>query len=189
MARPVLLPRGRRTARSARAGSRTSRSTSASCTRRRGSRSRTSRRSRSRCSRGSTTSGRTTRSSSCGGWPARTSRGSSTTAPAARTSTTIPRALPRLVAGEAPVQGHDHRARRHRRAAGRRARGHRPARGHARLRHVGQRSRDGDLARLRVLTVPQREGLDLGRRPARSRHRLVARDDRRRSSRPMGCSR
>ena len=81
------------------------------------------------------------------------------------------RALPRLVAGQAPVQGHDHRARRHRRPAGGRARGDRPARGHADLHLVRQRARDGDVARRRVLAVPQREGIDLGGRPARARHR------------------
>ena len=60
-----------------------------------------------------------------------------------------------------------------------RARGDRSAREHARLRHLGQRPGDGDLARRRVLAVPQRQGLDLGRRPAGAGHRLVARDDRR----------
>ena len=83
------------------------------------------------------------------------------------------RAVPRLVAGEAPVQGHDHRARRHRRPAGRRARSDRPARGHDRVRHVGQRPGDGDLARRRVLAVPQLQGLDVGGRPAGARHRLA----------------
>ena len=63
-----------------------------------------------------------------------------------------------IVTGEAPVQGHDHRARRHRRAAGRRARGDRPARGHDHLHLVRQRPRDGDLARRGVLAVPLRKG-------------------------------
>ena len=76
-----------------------------------------------------------------------------------------------VVAGEAPVQGHDHRARRHRRAAGRRARGDRPARGHARLHLVRQRAGDGDVARRRVHAVPLRQGLDVGGRPAGARHR------------------
>ena len=65
VARPLLLPRGRRTPRSGRSGSRTSRSTSASCTPRGAVRSRRSRRSRSRCSRCSTTSGPATPSTSC----------------------------------------------------------------------------------------------------------------------------
>ena len=69
------------------------------------------------------------------------------------------------------------------------ARGDRPARGHARLRHLGQRTGDGDLARRRVLAVPQRQGLDLGRRPAGAGHRLLAGDDRRRIARRTGSSR
>jgi len=56
----------------------------------------------------STTSGPPTRSTSSGAWPSRrvtsASRGSSTTAPAAPTSTITPRALPRLLAGQAPLQ-------------------------------------------------------------------------------------
>ena len=51
----------------------------------------------------------------------------------------------------------------------REARGHGPAREHARVRVVGQRPRDGDLARRGVHAVPLREGLDLGRRRARAR--------------------
>ena len=58
--------------------------------------------------------------------------------------------LPRPLAGQAPLQGHDHRARRHRRAAGGRARGDRSARRHAHLPLVRQRARDGELARLGV---------------------------------------
>ena len=100
------------------------------------------------------------------------------------------RAVPRVVAGEAPVQGHDRRARRHRRPARRRARGDRPARAHDDPRLVRQRARDGDLARLRLHAVPLREGLDLGRRRARAGHRVLARDDRRRSDerRPVRAS-
>ena len=88
------------------------------------------------------------------------------------------RTVPRELAGEAPVQGHDHRARRHRRSARRGARGDRPARGHAHLPLLRQRTRDGDVARRRVLAVPQREGLHVGGRPACAGHRRVAGDDR-----------
>ena len=52
-----------------------------------------------------------------------------------------PRAVSGLLPGEAPVQGHDHRARRHRRPPGGRARVHRPDGGHARVHLVRQRSR------------------------------------------------
>ena len=62
-----------------------------------------------------------------------------------------PRALPRLVAGQAPLQGHHHRARRHRGSPGGRARGDGPDGRHPDLRQLGQRPRDGDLARRRLL--------------------------------------
>ena len=58
------------------------------------------------------------------------------------------------------------------------ARGDRPARRHARVHHVRQRAGDGDVARHRVLAVPQREGLHVGGRPAGAGHRLLAGDDR-----------
>ena len=91
-----------------------------------------------------------------------------------------PRAVPRLLAGQAPLQGHHHRAGRHRGPPGRRAGGDRAAGGHPHLPLLGQRARDGDLARRRLLPVPERQGLDLGGGPAGAGHRGVARDDRRR---------
>ncbi len=77
--------------------------------------------------------------------------------------------LPREVAREAPVQGHASSS--STTSSGvwsRKLEAHRPAREHARLRLVRQRTRDGDLARRRVHAVPLREGLDLGRRRARA---------------------
>ncbi len=78
-----------------------------------------------------------------------------------------------LVTGEAPLQGHDHRARRHRRATGRRARGDRAGRGHADLPVLGQRPAHGELARRRLHPVPVGQGLDLGGRRAGARASLV----------------
>ena len=92
-----------------------------------------------------------------------------------------PRAVPRLVAGQAPLQGHHHRARRHRGPAGGRARGHRADGRHPRLHLVGQRARDGDVARRRLLALPQRQGIDLGGGPAGAGHLHLARHDRCRS--------
>ena len=80
-----------------------------------------------------------------------------------------------------PYKDTHRRARRHRRPARRRARRDRPARGHARLRLVRQRARDGDVARRRVHAVPLRQGLDVGGRRAGARRLSVAGDDRRRS--------
>ena len=78
-----------------------------------------------------------------------------------------------VVTGQAPVQGHDHRARRHRRPARRRRCDETgPARGHAHLRLVGQRAGDGDVARRRVHAVPLRQGLDVGGRRAGARRSL-----------------
>ena len=146
--------------------------------------SRTSRRSRSRCCRCSTTSGADysvdfIRSA----WPPETkpwflyhcTRG------AHFDNYPHERFLGRSPA-QAPVQGHHHRARRHRGAAGRGAAQDRPARGHAGLHLVGQRAGDGDVARRRLHAVPLRQGLDLGRRRARAGHLVVAGHDRGRAT-------
>ncbi len=60
---------------------------------------------------------------------------------------------------------------------------------HADLRVLGQRSRDGDLARRRLFALPQRQGLHLGGRSAGPGHRHLAGHDRRRPGRPTDCSR
>ncbi len=162
------------TPRSGRSGSRTSRSTSASSTPPAGARRRTWRRSPSPSCRSSTTSGPTTRSTSSGAWAP--SPGADRTPvvplplhPGRPLRQLPPRALPRLVAGQAPLQGHHHRARRHRRPPGGRARGDRTDGGHPDLHQLGQRARDGDLARRRLLALPQRQGLDVGGRSAGAR--------------------
>ena len=131
---------------------------------------RTSRRSRSRCCRCSTTSGATYSVDFIERMAGERQAVVPLPLHARRALRQLPaRALPRLVAGEAPVQGHDRRARRHRRAAGRGA-----ARRRGQLENtlifvtVGQRPGDGDLARRRVLAVPLREGLDVGGRRARA---------------------
>ena len=141
--------------------------------RRAAARPRTSRRSRSRCSRCSTTSGRLLASTSS----ARMAGDDAAVVPLPlhprRALRQLPaRAVPRHVAGQAPVQGHDHRARRHRRPPGRR-RSRRPASSSDTLdlHLVRQRARDGDVARRRVHAVPLRQGLDLGGRRAGARHR------------------
>ena len=91
-----------------------------------------------------------------------------------------PRAVPRVVAGQAPLQGHHHRARRHRGPAGGRTRGDGPDGRHPHHDHLGQRPRDGDVARRRLLALPLGQGVHLGGRPAGARHRDLAGHDRRR---------
>ena len=184
VARPVLLPRDRLQRGAHRVGREPPVQQVLRARRRGAARPRTSRRSRSRCSRCSTTSGPTTRSSSSAGWASRRRRaqpwflyhctrgahfdnypherflGSSPAKhPYKDTIVELDDIVGRLV---------------------RRARGHRPARGHAGLHLLGQRPRDGDLARRRLLAVPQRQGLDLGGRPAGAGHRRLAGHDRRR---------
>ena len=127
---------------------------------------------------------------SSAGWPGeRRSPGSSTTAPAAPTSTTT-----RTSASSG----------RRRRSTPTRTRSSSSTTSSGRLvaelEETGQLDdtlifcpsdngpRDGDLARRRLLAVPLRQGLHLGGRPARARHPLLARDDRRRPGHATGCS-
>jgi len=113
----------------------------------------------------STTSGPPTRSTSSGAWPSRRVTSASRVPlplhPRRPLRQLPPRALPRLLAGQAPLQGHHHRARRHR---GRlvpssRRPGRRRTPSSSCPRTTG---RDGDMARCRLLAVPQRQGLDVG---------------------------
>ena len=80
-------------------------------------------------------------------------------------------AVPRRVAGQAPLPGHDPRAGRHRRPPDRHAGGDRPARGHPRPSLLRQRAPHGDVARRRLHAVPLRQGLDVGGRRAGAGHR------------------
>ena len=86
--------------------------------------------------------------------------------------------LPRSLSGPAPLQGRHRRARRHLRPSRGRARADRPARVDHGGDLLGQRARDGDVARFRVHPLPVRQGLDLGRRGPGPGGGLVARDDR-----------
>ena len=173
VARPVLLPRDR-LQRGAHPLDREPAVQQVLRARRRGAaRPRTSRRSPSRCSRCSTTSGPTTRSTSSAAWPGAATqpwflyhctRGAHfDNYPHERFLGTSPAKHPykdtiielddivgRLVAElEATGQLEDTLD----------------------LRLLRQRSGDGDLARRRLHAVPLRQGLDLGGRPARARHR------------------
>ena len=181
VARSVLLPGDRLQRGAHRVGARTSRSTSASCTPRAEVRSRRSRRSPSRCSRCSTTSG----ASYSEAFIERHGRRRAALVPVPLHPRRALRQLPaprlsRPLTREASLQGRAHRARRHLRPPDRRARTHGSARVDDGRDLVGQRARDGDVARLRVHAVPVRQGLDLGGRRARPGGRLVAGNDRRR---------